>query len=518
MRIRLIPACLVSLAIGTVLGAMVSRVTLPALTAQTPPAGFEAGGDLYDQLNRQYAEFQGVDRTFELVARVVSPAVVHIVARKQGVRDDGTAARFEETGSGVIVAAEADGGRGRYVLTNHHVVHGATPADTAIYLHDGRVLRPERIWSDQKADVAVLKLGRSDLPTARLGDSDRVAVGTWVLAVGSPFGLTHSISQGIISARGRHEAELEDDGVENQDFLQTDAAINPGNSGGPLVNLKGEVVGLNTAIASNGGGSEGVGFSIPINLARWVLNQLVEHGRVRRGAIGVALDVLTAEMAQAIGLERPRGARINAVTAGSPAERAGLVAGDVIVEYDGVEVVDHNHLINLVSLTPIGRGARLVVWRAGRRLELDVVVADRGTIVQGGSPGGRPRVGPGGFLRRPEPADEAEGDPAGAEGEARGGLGVGLSLVEIDGPAAARRYGLAEPVRGLLVREVDPEAPLATIVQPGDLIEALDGEPVGDAEAFRARLAVPGEHTIQFEREEQGQARTRIIQIEAPRP
>ena len=194
--------------------------------------------------------------------------------------------KFEETGSGVIV--RGDKNPGLYVLTNHHVVEGGKSSKIRIFLHDGRTLSPERIWSDAKADIAVLKLDRDDLPAARLGNSDTAVVGTWVLALGSPFGLMHSVSQGIISARGRHMDELQD--VENQDFLQTDAAINPGNSGGPLVNMKGEVIGINNSIASNGGGNEGVGFSIPINLARWIMNELIAHGHVTRGALGVDLQ------------------------------------------------------------------------------------------------------------------------------------------------------------------------------------------------------------------------------------
>ncbi len=292
---------------------------------------------------------------------MVSPAVVHIVARKSGEDEDGHPTRFEETGSGLIV--RADDSPNRYVLTNNHVVEGARAEDVTIYLHDGRVLKPQLFWADFKVDIAVLKLDRDDLPVARLGNSDEATVGSWVLAIGSPFGLTHSVSQGIISARSRYEAELEEDGVENQDFLQTDAAINPGNSGGPLVNLKGEVIGINTAIASNGGGSEGVGFSIPINLARWAMTQLVKTGRVSRGAIGVRLDALDAALAQKIGLDRPRGAWIAAVQDDSPAARAGLREGDVILRYNGLEVIDYNHLINLVSMSPIGETADLVVWR-----------------------------------------------------------------------------------------------------------------------------------------------------------
>src|SRR3954451_13110546 len=272
---------------------------------------------IYDQLSREYERFQHVNRMFELVAKVVSPTVVHIVTSKsQRTR------KFEETGSGVIV--RSDKNSGLYVLTNHHVVEGGKAGKIRIFLQDGRALMPERIWSDAKADVAVLKLDRDDLPAARMGNSDTAAVGSWVLALGSPFGLMHSVSQGIISARGRHMEELQD--VENQDFLQTDAAINPGNSGGPLVNMKGEVIGINNSIASNGGGNEGVGFSIPINLAHWIMGQLLANGRVSRGALGIDLHPeFRPEDALVLGLERPRGASIDVVHPGSPAATAGLL-------------------------------------------------------------------------------------------------------------------------------------------------------------------------------------------------
>ena len=298
------------------------------------------------------------------MARAVAPAVAHLVAKKSGKREDGTQTRYDETGSGVIVRLGA--GKSLYVLTNNHVVAGTPAADINICLQDGRLLHPERIWTDPKADVAVLKLGRDDLPTARLGDSDQVSAGTWVLAIGSPFGLTHSVSHGIVSARGRHEKELEDEGVENQDFLQTDAAINPGNSGGPLVNMKGEVIGVNTAIATSHTGSEGVGFSIPINLAKWVALQLVAGGKVARGAMGVDLDDLKADRATTLGLKCPKGAQILFVHPSSPADRAGMKSGDVVLKFNGTTVVDLNHLINLVAMAPIGRPASVIVWARGR--------------------------------------------------------------------------------------------------------------------------------------------------------
>jgi serine protease Do len=369
--------------------------------ARTRAVGEDA---VYEELSRQYARFEVVDRTFELVARAVSPAVVHIVARKRGQRARSTQS-FEESGSGVIV--RSDQGQGLYVLTNNHVVEGSQAEQVEIVLHDGRALRPERFWTDRKADIAVLKLGRDDLPAARLGDSDAAAVGSWVVALGSPFGLSQSVSQGIISARNRHEEELEDDGVENQAFLQTDAAINPGNSGGPLVNMKGEVIGINTAIASSGGGNEGVGFSIPINLAKWIMGQLVARGRVSRGALGVRLQDLDARTALLRGLDRPQGACILFVQENTPAARSGLRDGDVVLRFNGIEVHNINHLINLVSQSPIGRDAELELWRDKKLVAVRVPIADQDEVLSP-TPPPRELPRPAAPLRRaprPEPAD-----------------------------------------------------------------------------------------------------------------
>lgn len=409
-------------ALGIVVGLTLDRVgrpleaqsdaKVPAAGTNTPAATPRAATEqeLYDQLARQYDRFAEIDRTFSLVAQAVSPSVVHIVARKPGpVEDQDTGSRIiEETGSGVIV--RPDGQSAVFVLTNHHVVSGSRTEDITVTLHDGRVLQPLALWTDPKADVAVLELGRDDLPVARLGDSDRAVVGTWVLALGSPFGLTHSISQGIISARNRHEPELEDEGVENQEFLQTDAAINPGNSGGPLVNLKGEVIGLNTAIASNGGGSEGVGFSIPINLAKWIMTQLVSNHRVNRGALGVRLQDVAPQHATDLGLDRPRGARILHVQSPSPAFEAGVRTGDVVLRFNGTEVLDINHLINLVSMAPIGQSAEMIVWRDRQTMAFKVTIADRDTLLADAAPEPDSARGP---LRRPSvrpaPTSPAEG-------------------------------------------------------------------------------------------------------------
>jgi serine protease Do len=319
------------------------------------------------------------------------------------------------------------------------------------------------------ADIAVLKLDREDLPAARLGNSDDAPVGTWVMALGSPFGLMHSVSQGIISARGRHMDELED--VKNQDFLQTDAAINPGNSGGPLVNMKGEVIGINNSIASNGGGNEGVGFSIPINLARWIMNELIAHGHVTRGALGVELNSkFHQDDAEALGMERPRGARIGIVHPSSPAFEAGIREGDVILRFAGVEIVDLNHLINRVSMTPVGNAAEVIVWRDRRELRFRVMVGERDrTFSQVAPTPAEAGNDPTGLIRRPNRPGSATS------------FVMGLELATLS-PQLASQIALPENWRGALVLRVDAESPLIKLVHPNDVIAAIDEQAIQSAE------------------------------------
>ena len=463
---------LTTLASGVALGIALGRGGTP-LGAQTAPAPAGPAGAalvktgdedaLYRDLARSYERYQGVDRTLEAVARVVSPSVVHITARKVGPREDGDVGRFEESGSGVII--RPDGGKGLFVLTNNHVIAGAPAADIAIRLQDGQILQPERFWADPKVDVAVLKLSRDDLPAARLGDSDEARVGTGVMALGSPFGLTHSVSHGIISARGRHEEELEIDGVDHQEFLQTDAAINPGNSGGPLVNMKGEVIGVNTAIASNHGGSEGVGFSIPINLAKWAMTQLVAGGKVYRGAMGVNLQSVSARKAVELGLEHPQGARIVVVHEDSPASRANLAVGDVVIRFNGVDVKDEMHLINLVSVTPIGKPSDVVVWRERKAISARVTIADRDAVLAKSTLGGAPKQK--GQARRPlvVAADD-----------------LGVTLKPLDAASGNALFGAGPAPKGVLIATVDPKSPLAKHFQVGDFLETINGKAVATPE------------------------------------
>jgi len=312
---------------------------------------------------------------FESVARRLAPAVVSIEAIKpSGTKPDGKPRTVEDSGSGVLVAT--DDGRGTLVITNNHVVTGASTAQISVNLSDGRLLKPTQVLADPETDVALLRVDGTGLPLAPLGDSDRARVGQWVLAVGSPFGLSQSLTHGIISARERGSVSLGTT-IRIKDFLQTDAAINPGSSGGPLVNLDGEVIGINTAIASQSGANSGVAFSIPINLVRRVARQLQERGQVSRGYLGLQLAP-SFEPADAIklGLDRARGARVDAVYPGTPAEQAGLRVNDVVLQVDGMSVRNDNHLINVISMLPAGQRVKLQIWRARRVQTLVAVIGD----------------------------------------------------------------------------------------------------------------------------------------------
>jgi serine protease Do len=321
-----------------------------------------------------------LDREFSLVKRVVkliTPAVVHIESKPlpkfRGLL------RVEEAGSGVIVQL----GTLFYVLTNRHVIRHASNDTIDVHIADGRVLQPSRVWSDSETDVAALALEASGLMAAKIGDSDSLEIGDFVLAVGSPFGLSQSVTRGIVSAKGRHNLNLGDDDFKWQNFIQTDAAINPGNSGGPLVNLRGEVVGLNTAIASASGGNEGIGFSIPINIVAHVARALVDNRPVPRGFLGVKLDInFNQQRAEALGLARLVGTRVSRVEPSSPAERAKLQVNDVIVEFNGVRIERDTHLISLVKLTEVGRRVPITIFREGQLIRMDVEIGDVGSHIE----------------------------------------------------------------------------------------------------------------------------------------
>ncbi|MEM6330133.1 MAG: trypsin-like peptidase domain-containing protein [Planctomycetota bacterium] len=393
-RLRLLLLNLVAAAAGAV-GVHSQSFAQPApalVDVARPQAGVAA--QPADRRQREFEQLardvESMDRLLGLVKRVVklvTPSVVHIEA--QPVSEYRVRSNAHEAGSGVIVSfAGGDGARDRqprnYVLTNRHVIKNSGEPYIRIQLADGRVIRPTRVWDDPYTDVAVLAVDAAGLTPARLGDSDAVEIGEWVLAVGSPFGLSQSVTRGIISAKGRYNLELGDGEVRYQNFLQTDAAINPGNSGGPLINMRGEVIGLNTAIASESGGNEGIGFSIPGNIAARIAEELTRTGRVRRGFLGVKLDGLFDDKrALAAGLPRLVGTRIKGVEPGSPAERAALQPNDVILSYGGVRVEDDMHLISLVKLTEIGKRVEMVIFRGGEPLQMQVQIAGQQPVLSG---------------------------------------------------------------------------------------------------------------------------------------
>jgi serine protease Do len=313
---------------------------------------------LYAELSRDVDALDRELSIYKRVVKLVAPSVVHVESTplpKYRFRRD-----VEEAGSGVLIRYQGKD----YVLTNRHVIKHSKKELIRLELADGQELQPTKIWSDSNTDVAVMAVTANGLIPARFGNSDSTEIGDVVMAFGSPFNLQQSVTRGIISAKGRSNLDLGDGDINYQKFMQTDAAINPGNSGGPLVNLRGEVIGLNTAIASNSGGNEGIGFSIPINIVVRVMRQLIETGSVERGFLGVTLDVnFNSTLARDLGMRRQMGTRISQVTERSPAAKANLQVNDVILRFDGMQVEDMDHLINLVNRTEIDRQVELLIFR-----------------------------------------------------------------------------------------------------------------------------------------------------------
>jgi Do/DeqQ family serine protease len=267
-------------------------------------------------------------------------------------------------GTGMIIDSQG------HILTNNHVVGGAN--EIKILLASGERYQAKLVGTDPKTDLAVIRVStKKPLPHVTFGDSNKVEVGEWVVAIGHPRGLDQTVTQGIISAKHRR-------GIMNpssyQDFLQTDAAINPGNSGGPLLNLQGEVIGINAAIVSRSGGFEGLGFAIPSNMARYIAKQLISHGKVERGWIGVNTQEFTPELTKSFGMDVPKGALVADVVSGSPADRAGIQRGDVVIEYQGKDIPNSSTLRNEVAATPIGQEAKVRVLRKGKKQELTVMI------------------------------------------------------------------------------------------------------------------------------------------------
>ena len=378
-------------------------------------------------------------------------------------------------GTGVIVSPNG------FVVTNHHVVDGASTV--AVTLTDGRKLAAKVVGSDPETDLALLKVDATDLPAARFGSSAALKVGEPVMAIGNPFGLDHTVTVGVVSGKSRVIGAGRYD-----DFLQTDAAINPGNSGGPLVNTRGEVVGIATAIASRSGGFQGIGFAIPSDLVRPILAQLETEGHVTRGWLGVTAQPLTEELAKSFRVTGRRGAVVSSVVDGSPAAKAGLRPGDVIVRYDGQAVESARELSTLVAKTRVGQGVGLEVVRDGRPVTLQVTIGNLGESPQG---------------RQARATTE--------EPREAGRLGVAVAPVTRD---LARRFGI-EDGTGVVVTDVQPGSPADRAgISEGDVIREIDRKPVAGIDDVQKALSQPvraGQVLLRIER--RGDARYVVVAL-----
>ena len=360
--------------------------------------------------------------------------------------EDAPARPQQSAGSGVII----DAARG-YVLSNHHVV--ARAESVMVTLKDNRRFEAEVLGSDPGTDIALLRIEAEGLAALPMGDSDSLEVGDFVIAIGNPFGLGQTVTSGIVSALGRTGINVE--GYE--DFIQTDASINPGNSGGALVDLHGRLVGINTAIIGPAGGNVGIGFAVPVNIATAVMHQLAEHGEMQRGRIGVMIQDLTPDLAEALGLDIERGALVSRVESGSPAEAAGLQAGDVIVAVNGTMVSGSRELRNSIGLVRVGDEIEVDVQREQRRLRLDVRVGGTETGTGAGAVDAPPAL-QGATLR-----DLEQGDAA---------------------------YGRIE---GVLAEDVAPGSPAARNgIRPGDVIVAVNRRRVRDSEELASAFEQAG--------------------------
>jgi len=393
---------------------------------------------------------------FARVAEQVEPSVVFVKVTR------GTRALQQISGSGVIVHSSG------YVLTNHHVIENA--ANIRVRLADNREFVATLIGDDEGTDLAVLKIdAQGTLPTSAMGDSERLRVGDWVLAIGSPFGLEQTVTAGIISAKDR-VADSRRQSAYKQ-FIQTDAAINPGNSGGPLVNLAGEIVGINTELGTNTGFNTGIGLAIPSSTVVDIYNQIITYGRVRRAFLGIRPVDVTEQIARLNKLEEGQGAVVAELMGEeSPAAIAGLQMGDVITSINGQKIRDYRHLIRLVGSLPIGSRANVTYLRNG---------AERSTVVALEERQENP-------LLQPSPSAPRDPDDSNSRGKSRSGQNLGINVVTLS-REVARTKGI-EGVRGVYVTRVDPGSPLSKDVFAEDVIVNINTESVHTSEEFYKTL------------------------------
>jgi serine protease Do len=412
---------------------------------------------------------QRLDDEYTKVVTAVVPSVVSITTTKTLTRrmpidplelffgrrfsDDSPAQqKVTSLGSGVIVSKEG------HIVTNNHVLNGTD--DITVQLSDGREEKAKIVGTDGQIDLAVLKIDLPNLIPLPIGDSDKVRVGQIVMAIGNPFGLDESVSQGIISAKDRRA--MNDSQVE---FFQTDTAINPGNSGGPLVNIRGEVIGINTAIYSESGGNQGIGFAIPSNVVKAAMRSIISKGRVIRGYLGVGIQPVTKDIAEQFKLDSARGALVTDVTPGSPAEKAGIIRGDVIRKVNGYEVKDTISLVNRISEADIGSNLMIDLIRDGRAKSVTAQITEQ----------------PADLVAR---MNRNQNDP-GRPGRSENALFAGIEVRDLT--QQLREEAKVPPnVNGVIVTSVDPGSPVAEQVKPGDVIEQINRQPVSNVAEFEA--------------------------------
>ncbi len=365
--------------------------------------------------------------------------------------------REKSLGSGVIISPDG------YILTNNHVVAGAT--EIRVTTSNKQEYQARIVGTDPKTDLAVLKIDATNLPAITIGDSSKVQVGDYALAIGDPFGVGETVTMGIVSATGRTNLGIED----YEDFIQTDAPINPGNSGGALVNDRGELIGVNTAILSGGsGGNQGVGFAIPSNLAVNVTDQIVKYGKVMRAYLGVSIQNLTPELAKAFGVPQLHGALVGDVAAGSPAQRAGLQKGDVIIGLNGKTITDSNQLRMSVAMMAPGSVASLKLWRSGSEQSMEVKL---GTF--------------------PSDTQQASLEPSNPQGALEG-----VTVENLD-PQAIQELGLPANTSGVVVTGINPSSPAADSgLQQGDVIQQVNHQPVRNVSEFDRAIHKAGNNPL----------------------
>ncbi|MFZ5805592.1 MAG: DegQ family serine endoprotease [Verrucomicrobiota bacterium] len=353
--------------------------------------------------------------------------------------------RDREIGSGVIVSADG------YIITNNHVIEDAEEITISLGSNE-REVPAKIIGIDPKTDLAVLKVDRTNLPAVTFADSDKIEVGDIVLAIGNPFGLSQTVTMGIISALGRDNIGIVQDGYE--DFIQTDASINPGNSGGALIDAEGRVIGINTAIYSQSGGNQGIGFAVPINFVRSIMEQIIKNGRVIRGYVGISIQPLSKELAEAFKIPEATGALIGEVTPGSPAAEVGLKEGDVIVEFNGEKVTNPHQLRLTIAQTKPGVQIRFRVIRDGKLKEFPLTLKE---------------------LPDEEPKKEAVADSAGRN------MLDGIEVTDLDA-RTRKQLNIPEKIQGALVKNVAPGSAAFDVgVRPGDIIMEIDRQAIYDA-------------------------------------